>query len=206
MIVFGGFDGSGTALDSGGRYNPATDTWTPLPTGPNAPSPRGKHAAVWTGSHMLVWGGEDGSGNQRTDGALYDPALDRWKAMAPGGPARSFLISAWTGSRWILYGGSDDITTFSDGMMYLPAEDRWVEVPADTQRRSDLTSSVWTGRELIVWGGWTGRRFDPETNTWSGVTAVGRPSGFQAQSAVWTGNAMIVWGGTPGAANGAIYR
>jgi hypothetical protein len=205
MIVFGGSDDTGAALDTGGRYNPATDTWIPLPT-TGAPSPRLGHAAVWTGRFMLVWGGEDGSGNMRASGRRYDPVADRWTPMAEGGPVRSYPISAWTGSRWILYGGVDGPNTFSDGAMYLLGEDRWVEMAPDSQRRADLTSSVWTGRELIVWGGISGRRFDPVTNTWSDVTSVGQPSIRQAASAIWTGTEMIVWGGTGALSDGAIYR
>ena len=55
MIVWGGGNNSGN-LDTGGRYNPATDSWTPTAT-INAPSARAYHTAVWTGSEMVVWGG-----------------------------------------------------------------------------------------------------------------------------------------------------
>ena len=54
MIVWGGEDGSGYFND-GGRYNPAANSWTALPT-TGAPAAR-EHTAVWTGSEMIVWGG-----------------------------------------------------------------------------------------------------------------------------------------------------
>ena len=47
-------------MNTGGRYNPSTDSWTP-PAPPNAPTGRDFHTAVWTGSEMIVWGGVDGS-------------------------------------------------------------------------------------------------------------------------------------------------
>jgi hypothetical protein len=76
-----------------------------------------------------------------------------------------------------------------------------------TQRCSDFTSSVWTGAELIVWGGTSGRRFNPATNSWADVTATGKPSSRQAQSAVWTGDSMVLYGGVGGGSNtGYIYR
>src|SRR5262249_46548907 len=103
MIVFGGFDSTGSPLASRARYNPATDHWTTLPSGGSAPSARGNHSAVWTGQYMIIWGGEGSSGNQRATGARYDPAVDRWSSIDPSGPARSFLMSAWTGSKWLLY-------------------------------------------------------------------------------------------------------
>ena len=57
MIVWGGYGGS--YLNTGGRYDPSTDSWAAISTG-NAPFPRGGNTAVWTGSEMIVWGGDDG--------------------------------------------------------------------------------------------------------------------------------------------------
>ena len=53
MIVWGG---SWRHLNTGGRYNPSTDSWTATST-TNAPAARDGHTAVWTGSEMIVWGG-----------------------------------------------------------------------------------------------------------------------------------------------------
>jgi hypothetical protein len=60
MVVWGGyvFAGVDEVLDSGGRYDPETDSWSPT-TATGAPSARVDHTAVWTGSSMLVWGGDD---------------------------------------------------------------------------------------------------------------------------------------------------
>src|SRR4029453_6966052 len=44
-------------LNTGGRYDPSIDTWTPTSTGVNVTIPRWGHTAVWTGSEMIVWGG-----------------------------------------------------------------------------------------------------------------------------------------------------
>src|SRR2546430_5153787 len=56
MPVWGGRDHDGGYLNTGGRYNPSTDSWrSTSPT--NAPSARFGHTAVWTDSEMIVWGG-----------------------------------------------------------------------------------------------------------------------------------------------------
>ena len=55
MIVWGGYGNSGY-LNTGGRYDPVTDSWTATST-INAPTGRWLHTAVWTGSQMIVWGG-----------------------------------------------------------------------------------------------------------------------------------------------------
>jgi hypothetical protein len=56
MVVWGGYIGN-TSFDTGGRYDPATNSWSPTST-TGAPSPRRGHTAVWTGSVMIVWGGD----------------------------------------------------------------------------------------------------------------------------------------------------
>ena len=57
MIVWGGNGFYGPVYNSGGRYNPETDSWAATSTGGNVPSPRQYHTAVWTGREMIVWGG-----------------------------------------------------------------------------------------------------------------------------------------------------
>src|SRR5206468_664918 len=53
--------------DTGGRYNPGTDTWTSTST-INAPSGRVAHTAVWTGGEMIIWGGADDTNYLNTGG------------------------------------------------------------------------------------------------------------------------------------------
>jgi hypothetical protein len=74
MIVWGGGNNLGN-LNTGGRYNPATDSWTAT-TSTNAPTARAYHTAVWTGSEMVVWGGYDGTYLGR--GVRYNRENDRW--------------------------------------------------------------------------------------------------------------------------------
>jgi hypothetical protein len=73
MIVWGGLYRSGSsvgALDTGGIYDPATDTWMATST-TNAPSARDGPTAVWTGTKMIVWGGYDGSRYLLNTGGVY---------------------------------------------------------------------------------------------------------------------------------------
>ena len=57
MVVWGGYDGGSVAFNTGGRYNPSSDSWTATSL-TNAPLPRINHTAVWTGQEMVVWGGD----------------------------------------------------------------------------------------------------------------------------------------------------
>ena len=44
-------------INTGGRYDPSTDSWTATGAARRAPEARAHHTAVWTGSNMIVWGG-----------------------------------------------------------------------------------------------------------------------------------------------------
>jgi hypothetical protein len=63
-------------------------------------------------------------------------------------------------------------------------------------------TAVWTGSEMIVWGGTgyrgpfdTGGRYNPSTDSWTATSTTNAPSGRYRHTAVWTGRAMIIWGG-----------
>ena len=75
-----------------------------------------------------------------------------------------------------------------------------------------LHTTVWTGSELIVWGGVnslrlnTGGKYDPSTDSWIPTETNNAPSPRDYHSAVWTGSDMIVWGGEPILNTGAKYN
>src|SRR5205807_2527405 len=78
MIVWGGW--AFAFYNTGGKYNPVTDSWTATST-TNAPDARSGHTAIWTGSNMIVWGVGDGSVALNT-GARYDPGTNSWTATS----------------------------------------------------------------------------------------------------------------------------
>src|SRR5882762_9946722 len=66
-------------------------------------------------------------------------------------------------------------------------------------------TAVWTGSEMIVWGGDsrngivnTGGRYNPVTDDWIKTSNTNPPTARDFHTAVWTGSEMIVWGGTDG--------
>src|SRR5207247_1522920 len=131
----------------------------------NVPDGRYNHTAVWTGSEMIVWGGQtDCPPCYSYTGGRYNPETDSWTATS---------------------------------------------ITNAPSSRQDHTA-VWTGSEMIVWGGDgysygygdvnTGGRYNPGADTWTATTTMGAPAPRSHHTAVWTGIEMIVWGGvTPGA-------
>ncbi len=97
MIVWGGIDGS-RRLDTGARYDPHADTWTPLPTA-GAPEGGGYPAVAWAGTHLLVW--------SRGTGATWDPETNAWSPIAsePLFGVRKGFAFTWSGSKLLLWGG-----------------------------------------------------------------------------------------------------
>ncbi|MFL6275229.1 MAG: BACON domain-containing protein [Blastocatellia bacterium] len=203
MIVWGGVGSSGY-LNTGARYDPATDTWTAISL-VNAPEARAEHQAIWTGSEMIVWGGHNA--RELNSGGRYNPASDTWMPVstinAPVGRRTHTII--WTGSEMIVWGGhvgyrGDGLST---GGRYNPATDIWTatsvnNVPSGREGHT----AVWTGSEMIVWGGNvsanvtdTGGRYNPASDTWTATSRVNDPYGRYHHSAIWSGNDMIVWGG-----------
>src|SRR5438046_5936345 len=63
--------------------------------------------------------------------------------------------------------------------------------------RHDHTA-VWTGSEMIVWGGSnlnTGGRNNPGTDSWTATSTTNAPTARHGHTAVWTDSEMIVWRG-----------
>src|SRR4029077_20990459 len=64
-------------------------------------------------------------------------------------------------------------------------------------------TAIWTGSEMIVWGGYgtqdfflnTGGKYNPTTDTWTSTDFINAPAPRDYHTAVWTGSEMLVWGG-----------
>jgi hypothetical protein len=112
---------------------------------------------------------------------------------------------------WLARGENElpNLMTIPSGNYQLPAisggaggciDDSWTATAADRPiRRTDHTA-VWTGSEMIVWGGNdahlnTGDRYNPSTDSWTATSIVNAPDARSRHTAVWTGTEMIIWGG-----------
>lgn len=207
MIVWGGTDGF--EQRSGGRYSPALDAWLPMSNSPGGIDARDKHSAVWTGTEMIIWGGSAFGIGTVQAGGRYDPVNDLWTPTSVvGAPERRHSHqAAWTGSTMLVWGGCSFGTCNQmrdSGGLYDPATDSWQPtslIDAPTGRA--WPSGVWTGSQLLVWGGWDGSspvadggRYTPALDTWTPLGTVGAPAARHSAPAVWSGTEMILWGGS----------
>jgi hypothetical protein len=128
-----------------------------------------------------------------------------WQPTALGpAPARGLHSAVWTGTEMIVWGGFQSGLGFAEvgnGARYRPNSDAWLPV-SDTSAPSPRWShaAVWTGSEMIVWGGnsgglnrFDGGRYDPITDTWRPMASTQLVGGIGTK-AVWTGSEMLVVG------------
>ena len=117
MIVWGGVEViGGNVVNTGGRYNPGTNSWMATST-INAPLARWFHTAVWTPSEMIVWGGWDENFVYFNTGGRYKPSTDSWIATsAINAPtARSQHTAVWTDSEMIVWSGLQPVMDNTGG-------------------------------------------------------------------------------------------
>src|SRR5262245_14793528 len=173
----------------------------------NPPSARARHKAVWTGSEMIVWGSGSNTGGR------YDPTTDSWAATSTTNApeVRTDFTAVWTGTEMIIWGGSpyQPPVFYNTGGRYDPSTDSWTATNTNNAPTGRYQhTAVWTGTEMIVWGGCinslpcstvtnTGGKYDPITDSWTPTNTIGAPEARRRHTVVWnfTGSEMIVWGG-----------
>ena len=218
MIVWGGlfYDPPTTPqyVNTGGKYNPETDNWTATNTA-NAPAGRDSHTAIWNGTEMIVWGGGIANSQWVDTGGRYNPRADSWGATSALNvpTARGHHTAIWTGSEMIVWGGYTFTNPYqtNTGGRYNPSADSWMATnSADAPTKRYNHTAVWTGNEMIVWGGSgcttpmcqasaylnTGATYNPSANSWAATAMTNAPGPRDTATAVWTGSEMIVWGGS----------
>lgn len=138
IIVVGGHAGPAhrTAL---AVYDPGADQWRKTSPAPIAVGDGG--AADWTGEELIIWGGFGTYGPPDADGdhvygegAAYDPALDRWRRLAPSPLSdRCHHSGTWAGREFVVFGGLEvcgdpGILAVGDAAAYDPVTDTWREL------------------------------------------------------------------------------
>lgn len=176
-------------------------------------------SAVSTEDQVIVWGGCCGPGGQgsRAEGMRFRVADAEWVPMTESPlDDRHFHSAVWTGEAMIIWGGalgtgSRGVT--DTGAAYDPAADRWTKLAATPIDGRSHHVAVWTGEEMIIWGGTlgnyggnetkllstSGAAYNPQSDSWREIAAGPIRSRAGAEG-VWTGEEMIVWNEEAGAA------
>jgi N-acetylneuraminic acid mutarotase len=185
-------DYAALALGSATPKGPAlAGSWQRLPAAP-VPLQLGL-ASAWTGRELILYGltgvARDGNVLKASNAVeAYDPATRTWRRLpSPPGPRVDVVQRAvWTGGRLIV--PSAFATQIFDS-----ADGSWRRLA-----RGHSGLIVWTGRELIAWGGGCcgdafsdGAAFDPATSTWRKLPA-SPLAGSAAPVGAWTGHELVI--------------
>lgn len=207
MLIWGGLNS--IPLNDGGYFNPANNQWTPL-TLVNAPTARFRHTAIWSGGELMVWGGQTNlTAGMSNDGGRYNVTNLTWTPIPIAGAPepRAGHIAVWSGGDMVVWGGLATTTNssqvFSNGGRFFPLVNLWLPLtPAGAPAARFEAASVWTGTNLVVWGGRNlagplgdGSRYDFFNNAWFSLATDETPAARFQHAAVWTGTEMLVWGG-----------
>jgi len=212
IYVMGGFvPPSATAIPVGGawepidnawEYDPAADSWKPLPP---LPGKRGSAIAAEVGGKIYVIGGAttvEGSkdpfvtffGPARVLGTndVYDPATNKWESRAPMSVPRNhafsgvvngkiYVIGGRTGHAFILSATNTDVVE-----EYNPVSNTW-SMPKERMPTARSGGASGTdGRRIYVAGGEVTTKelvaafraieaYDPATNSWSTLPSMPMP-------------------------------
>ncbi|MEZ4741666.1 MAG: kelch repeat-containing protein [Bdellovibrionota bacterium] len=199
-------------------------------TSVDAPQARMQHSSLWTGELMIVYGGVADSSYEKNfnDGYTFCPQTFVWqKISSKNSPYRHHHIALWTGDSMIIWGGfaihNGRSNWQNSGAIWNAKSNTWKQIvppfgPSTTGEYSNVRQSqtaIWTGRELIVWGGLDdsgdpiGAIYDLANDSWRKISTLGAPIKKWGHTAVWADGKMLVWGGANAdnqrSSSGAIY-
>jgi hypothetical protein len=135
LVIFNGQSPEGKRV-GGAAYNPRTDTWRRIRSERRLSA---LAVAVYDGNEIHVLGA-------RPDTVFsFNPSNNRWRRLPRTELGTDGLVAAWTGNRLIAAGATT--------RAYDPPRDLWATFASSPLGHREGAQGVWTGRELIVWGG-----------------------------------------------------
>jgi hypothetical protein len=171
--------------DSIYHYTPASDSWSGYPI------PTKCIAGVWIGTEVLGWNGRDSiykyNPSTRSITRLYRPLLSE----------RKYFSLVWTGTEMIVWGGkhtdnTGTTTHFQNGAIYNPATNSWTALPATSFAARAYHSAVWTGTQMIIYGGETSVEKIGEFCPYNSHP-VNNPCVDDAYDSIYTFNSLIIY-------------
>ena len=220
VIVFGGVDRNGSALNETWAYDFNTNNWTNLNPVSKLPT-RLYHAMAYDSQsdRVILVGGYTQSGQPDYDIWAYDFNANTWTSMDPLDKPRARVYHSmaydFQSDRVILFGGSDFIqgAVLNDTWAYDLESNTWTYMATRPPGRFEHAMAYDSASDrVILFGGivlgsglalndtWA---YDLESNTWTYMAAnpparYGHAMAYDSQS-----DRVILFGGTSPAASGA---
>lgn len=166
------------------------------------------YSVTRAGDQVVIWGGNPADAT----GLVYDIPTNTIDVLTIPGAVRPGTrhTATWMGgSELLIFGGQASVAGTNPPHRIDSVLLTSVEVSAtDRPLVRNSHSAVWTGTEVIIWGGQgavvynNGGRYHATLDQWTPVSTVGAPAARRDHVAVWTGTEMLVWGGSAGASGG----
>ncbi|HEX6538793.1 MAG TPA: kelch repeat-containing protein [Candidatus Dormibacteraeota bacterium] len=215
VLAAGGVDSSeGATLSSAEIYNPAADTWTPLPQG-LLQSRADAGSAMLAGGRVLIAGGysqqSGGNPNPLSEVEVFDSAANVFARGPAMTESRSDLtLTALSNGQVLAAGGYSASATLNSAELYDPSTSTWSEVAGMHQERERASASLLRDGSVLVSGGdsadvnngaigshqslSTAEVYKPASHQWAETPAMHCPRSSQAQVTLTSGNALVVGG------------
>ncbi len=113
-----------------------------------------------------------------------------WQKL-PAAPATVLGTSVWTGKALVIV-GRQPFKPVAVAESYDPSTMVWTRLTPPAKLGADpyCCTSAWTGKQVLVWGAFSGAAYDPSAGTWKTLAR-----SIQGGILVWTGREAIAWGG-----------
>ena len=97
----------------------------------------------------------------------------------------------WTGSEFLVWGGSSGTSGLSDGALYDPTSDGWRFIAANAHVRPGSVA-VWTGDEMVVPSDSGAEAYNPSTDRWTALPdLIPSVAGATFTDVVWSGQTLL---------------
>lgn len=202
IYVVGGWTTEENSSPTGAflEYNPATNTWRNIGTGPCSGN-CGNGASGAIGGKLYVYRGNDGTDNETLD--VWDPATGRWDTLPKSVNAHDGGGGAVIDGKFYIFGGNDAQMEVFD-----PIKRTWSPRASMLQLTQYAVGTVLDGKIYVFGDGAIPSSltqvYDPQTDSWSygpsmpsprggvGVGSVTAPSGRDV-AFVMGGSSRINW-------------
>ena len=194
VYSFGGIVNN-SAVTNAYKYNPATNTWTPIAS---LPAPRGWFSGTSDGTYIYLLGGVDQNFNTTATLWRYDPVSNTYNTSLPSYTIPTYLHAcAYLNGKIYRIAGRAIGTDFHVEV-YDIATNTW-SVAADYPVANHSLMAVAVGNYVYGAGGNAfpdkTYRYDPTTNTWDDAAIADLPAGrTAAASGAYNGRWVLAGG------------
>jgi hypothetical protein len=230
VLIAGGRDTNGNALQSAELFTPANDTFTVLPASGDTElqtARAGAVAASLPDGQVLIAGGQDLSGDLVQSAELFDPTNDTFTALPASGntelqgPGFLSIAASLPNGQVLIAGGQDGTgSSVQNAELFDPTNDAFTALPVSgntelqTAREGAVAASLPNGQVLIAGGYDNGgsavqsaELFSPSTDTFTALPASGdtelQTPGFVSSAASLPNGQVLIAGGQQNGSNDA---